>query len=96
MCTCVLYIPDKPSSSSLSLVKGTALNPLQDLVTHLWQRPFGTLYVPRADLELVGLLRSIVSNASLSIRQVTTPIGAELFVYPALLCAGDQNGSRKV
>eukprot|EP00731_Ephydatia_muelleri_P027311 Em0019g184a len=61
-----------PSQLKACLVKGTALNPLQDLITHLWQRPFGTLYVPRADLELVGLLRSIVSNASLSICQVTT------------------------
>eukprot|EP00731_Ephydatia_muelleri_P027309 Em0019g182a len=61
-----------PSQLKACLVKGTALNPLQDLVTHLWQRPFGTLYVPRADLELVGKLRSIVSNASQSICQVTT------------------------
>ena len=59
--------------SSLSL--GTPLSPLQDLITHLWERPLNTLYVSRPDLELVGLLRSIVANASQSVCQVTTPMG---------------------
>lgn len=45
---------------------------LKCLVSRSWQRPFNTLYVPRPDLEMVGLLRNIVLNTNQSICQVTT------------------------
>lgn len=43
---------------------------LLELVATVWDRPLPTLYVGRVDLELVGVLRRTVENATLAVQQV--------------------------
>lgn len=41
-----------------------------EMVEYVWGRRLNTLYVPRQDLELTGILRRAVENASHAVIQV--------------------------
>ena len=45
-------------------------NPLKSLVQYIWRNPFLTLFMTRSNLEIIGILRRIISHLVIAIDQV--------------------------
>lgn len=45
-------------------------DPLRSLVQYIWRNPFLTLFMTRSNLEIIGILRRIISHLVIAIDQV--------------------------